>query len=445
MTRSRPAALLLLLVLIGGGAFGYGFASAKRGLFPHDLLVRIWRGRSGEPSKKTVETTFETGWFERVRGGDAATPEMLEELDKLGYSQSYQAAGAEFGVVENDAARAWPGLNLVVSAHEPSAFLMDMEGRTLHEWRFPYERVPEPEGFDPPGTFGTRYWRRARLLPGGDLLAVFDRTALIRLDKDSNLVWSLSGGYHHDLDVTADGTIYALWHDVHLVPRLHASQPIFEDFVVRITPGGEVVDRVSLLEALERSKYAPLLHNRKPEGDIFHTNALEVFEADAPSASPLWKPGRVLVSLWGIDTIAIVDLEAQEVSWALTGMWRRQHEPVLLPDGHMLVFDNLGLGERSRVIELDPLTQETTWSFSGEEGEPFFSALIGTSQRLPNGDTLIVESLAGNALEVDPAGDVVWRYRSPFRVGPNAEGVAVLMDVVRTEPSAVSDWLPLDR
>jgi hypothetical protein len=183
-----------------------------------------------------------------------------------------------------------------------------------------------------------------------------------------------------------------------------------------------------------------VLAKRKPSGDIFHTNTLTVFQGE-PCRSPLWKEGRALVSIWGLDTVAVVDLERGEVVWALSGLWHRQHEPVLLPDGHLLVFDNLGLGERSRVLEIDPLTQEIVWRYEGDPEHGFFSALIGSNQRLANGNTLITESLAGAAFEVTPAGETVWRWQSPFRAGPNQEGVAVLMDVVRLPRESVADWL----
>ena len=35
----------------------------------------------------------------------------------------------------------------------------------------------------------------------------------------------------------------------------------------------------------------------------------------------------------GAQTIAVVDLEEEAVVWALTGRWRMQHEPALLPSG----------------------------------------------------------------------------------------------------------------
>ena len=45
--------------------------------------------------------------------------------------------------------------------------------------------------------------------------------------------------------------------------------------------------------------------------------------------------------------------------------------------------------------------------------ERFFAAIISGAQRLPNGDTLIVDGPHGRLLEVDPKGATVWEYENP--------------------------------
>ncbi len=39
---------------------------------------------------------------------------------------------------------------------------------------------------------------------------------------------------------------------------------------------------------------------------------------------------------------------------------------------------------------------------------------MGACQRLPNGNTLVLDSLAGEAYEITPEGVPVWRFRSPI-------------------------------
>ena len=143
----------------------------------------------------------------------------------------------------------------------------------------------------------------------------------------------------------------------------------------------------------------------------------------------------MLVSVRELETIAIIDGEEKTVVWALTGLWRRQHDPILLDGGNILLFDNYAGpdADESRVAEFDPFSQKVFWEYRGNDDEPFFSDVGGVNQRLPNGNTLIIESAFGRAFEVDPSGQIVWEYLNPHRAGENGELVAALWDVVRLE------------
>ncbi len=107
----------------------------------------------------------------------------------------------------------------------------------------------------------------------------------------------------------------------------------------------------------------------------------------------------------------------------------------------MLIFDNMGNGGFSRILEIDPFTQNAFWKFEGAPPRKFYSANCGAVQRLPNGNTLITESNNGRAFEVTRDGTVVWEYVSPFRAGEDNDLIATLYDVVRISPDRVLDWL----
>ena len=49
----------------------------------------------------------------------------------------------------------------------------------------------------------------------------------------------------------------------------------------------------------------------------------------------------------------------------------------------------------------------------GKKPADFFSIIRGGCQRLPGGNTLITDSESGRALEVAPAGDIVWEFYNP--------------------------------
>ena len=165
-------------------------------------------------------------------------------------------------------------------------------------------------------------------------------------------------------------------------------------------------------------------------------NTVKVLDGRSASRLDAFRRGNFLVSLRYLDLLAIVDADRQEVVWSLTGMFRAQHEPLLLQNGHMLLFDNLGNAGRSRVIEFDPLTQEISWSYVGLTEEGFLSYCCGSNQRLSNGNTLITDTDNGRAVEVTQDGRVVWAFLSPHRAGEHDELVAVLMDVIRIEDDA---------
>jgi hypothetical protein len=68
----------------------------------------------------------------------------------------------------------------------------------------------------------------------------------------------------------------------------------------------------------------------------------------------------------------------------------------------------MGSPHGSRVLEYDPQTQAFPWWYPGANGIPFYTRLRGMAQRLPNGNTLIVNSDGGETFEVTPGQEVVW-------------------------------------
>ena len=57
---------------------------------------------------------------------------------------------------------------------------------------------------------------------------------------------------------------------------------------------------------------------------------------------------------------------------------------------------------------------EPVWRYTAETPTDFYSRLMGGAQRLPNGNTLICESMLGNVFQVTPDGKMVWQYVYPM-------------------------------
>ena len=129
---------------------------------------------------------------------------------------------------------------------------------------------------------------------------------------------------------------------------------------------------------------------------------------------------RVLVSFRNISTVLMIDKASGEITWKIGwDIIARQHDPSLLPNGNILIFDN---GERrkndvrvfSRVVEIDPRTNEIVWEYRDRPYFNFYSSRISGARRLPNGNTLITEGMFGRMFQVTPQGEVVWEYINPY-------------------------------
>lgn len=436
--------LVLVLAFLGGVAVdralleGGGPAPSDSGATAAPGSTAAGSPAARSPRGRAPQAALpEAGKWERARegGGDGPwkAPEAAEALMTMPYLQGYRSAAGRAGAVRAFVPEAvQPGLNLYTSGHASEAILMDADGAVLHRWGYPLERL-HPEYYEEGAERSDQirkleYFRRARLLPSGELLAIFEGLGLIKLSPTSKLVWSYRGGAHHDLDLAPDGSIWVLDREGKLLPRIDPDNGVLEDFITVLSPDGTPRRKISILEAFERSDYAPLLERIPDRADILHTNTLEILDGRLAGRDPAFRAGNVLLSVLELDTVAVLDPDTETIVWALTGLWRKQHQPTIVGDGRMLVFDNRGPGEdRSRVLELDPFTQRISWRYE----EDLFSKTLGSCQRLANGNTLITESENGRALEVAPDGRIVWEFRTPHRAGEEGELVAALFEMER--------------
>ncbi len=336
------------------------------------------------------------------------------------------------------------GFTLCMYGGNSSAVLIDMNGDVVHKWHVPFSQLWS----DPPHLNGriddnSVYFNDGYIYPNGDLLAVIEGPVkpfnpsngfgLVKLDKDSRVLWKYAEKCHHDLDVGADGTIYVIINEMveKVPPGLpDIPTPCMVDFVDIISPEGKRKKRIPLLEAFHNSPYTalfcslerPRMYNPMAQRgawtppfvedersrDVLHTNAVKVLNPELASKFPLFKAGQLLISPRRLDTIAVLDPDSEKVVWAARGPWKAQHDPTFLDNGHLLLFDNMGSPIGSRVLEYDPQTQAFPWTYPGQKGTPFFSKIRGMCQRLSNGNTLIVNHGNSEIFEVTPEQEVVW-------------------------------------
>jgi len=325
----------------------------------------------------------------------------LRSLPYLGVARETNASLS--GVTVYDERRSQPGYNLYTVRSEGAAILLDAEGEVLRRW----------EGGD--------YWMRSRLLENGDLLAVGTdgkNKYLARYSWDGELLWKLPRLVHHDVSVRPDGTLLTLARARRIAPDLYPDHVIEDNPILRLSPEGEVLEERSLLDILTTRPGVLTLNIANPKRksiDLFHSNSVR--QIDLPELADthrLYAPTNVLVSIRHQDRVVIFDWQTSELVWE----WGRgeisgPHDAAILETGNLLIFDN-GLGRGwSRVIELDPRTEQIVWEYVAPVPTDFYTATRGSNQRLQNGNTLIAESDAAHAFEVTPAGEIVWEFWAP--------------------------------
>lgn len=147
-----------------------------------------------------------------------------------------------------------------------------------------------------------------------------------------------------------------------------------------------------------------------------------------------WGHGGDLLYRWG-------NPQAYGFGGASERRFFHQHDARWIPEGHpgegnALVFNN---GEQRPgppyssvdeiVLPFDPERgflreegkpfgpDEPAWSYTAPDRGSFYSFIVSSAHRLPNGNTLICDGPAGRIFEVTRAGGLVWDYLNPF--GPS--------------------------
>ncbi|WP_234121949.1 aryl-sulfate sulfotransferase [Clostridium hydrogenum] len=206
----------------------------------------------------------------------------------------------------------------------------------------------------------------------------------------------------------------------------------------------------------------PNVHeNGGGQSDWLHINSMSVLGPNKwyDAGDERFHPDNIIWDSRESNILAIISKKTGKLVWKIgpdftetkqlraIGQIIGQHHVHMIPKGlpgagNILIFDNGGwagygapsrtskdgtktdLRDHSRVIELDPETLKVVWQFDGSvfggmmditAKSQFYSQLISSAQRLPNGNTLIDEGCSCRMLEVTPEKEIVWEYIAPFR------------------------------
>ncbi len=379
---------------------------------------------------------------------------QAEAMKSLPYSSfAAEENGNRDGVIEFRKSGSEPGLNLYNSYYQAGAALLDMDGHVLHRWQ--------------PGTGGPN-WHYVHLLPNGDLLVCVEDEMMMRLNWSSRVLWKTPMRAHHDISVAENGDIYTLTGAEEMAVLFGLRVPVVNEYIevldgatglskkrlslfalfgkdVPFSALGRVYAQIFdpqdfLWRVLKQNKSGRPLLRRLTGFDVFHANALKIIGRTIPG---LCRKGDLLLSLRSTDSIAIVDPACGVVRWSWgTGDLEEQHDPSLLDNGHILVFDNGTRRKFSRIVEIDPQTRSIVWEYRNLAAAGFYSSWGGAAQRLLNGNTLITDSDDGRVFEVTKDGERVWLYMNPDD-GPGGKRATIYRMTRITDPSTIASLLRL--
>ena len=182
-------AALAALVVGGLAGFAWGVQSVRARWWPYATLVALRDGGRAAPPETPGRWRLMDGRRPWLSEDDRAY--TAAQLEALGYAEGTLPPVSAPGVqIRSD--DAFPGLSLVTSGHAPEATLIDLDGRVVHRWEASHATVFPDQAAA--GRSPRPYWRRARLLSDGGLVAMFVDHGAFRLDREGRVVWRWEGG-----------------------------------------------------------------------------------------------------------------------------------------------------------------------------------------------------------------------------------------------------------
>jgi hypothetical protein len=338
----------------------------------------------------------------------------------------------EAGVKLYDREAMAPGVTLLTSywpetGWSPGARLIDADGTVLHHWTVRPDLIwpRSPHADHVAGRFNANdnYIHGAWLFPDGDILFNIEYLGLQRLDSCGRVVWKLPFRTHHSIQRDADGNFWVSgfrWLEedserARLFPGL--VPPFGEDIALKISPRGDILKEISVLEALFNSGYQDgLWRYRMITGDMTHLNDVEPLEQRLAGKFPSFEAGDLLISMRYLSAIAVMD-QSGRIKWYAEGIFNNQHDPDFAEDGRIYVFDNRVDGSHagrylggSAIAAIDPSNDAVTQVYPVDASQTFHTEGGGKHQRLENGNRLVTEARAGRVFEIDPGGRIVWEW-----------------------------------
>jgi|WetSurMetagenome_2_1015567.scaffolds.fasta_scaffold36692_2 hypothetical protein len=363
-------------------------------------------------------------------------------------------------------AQAFNGYTLFSQNNSRYSYLVDMSNTTVHSWNH-----AKNGGYScyllPDGTLMRSAVSSNSQLNGGGATGIVQKIAW-----NGSLLWEYtysSSTYrtHHDFEPLPNGNVLLIAWEVKSASQcvaagLNHSATLWPDHIIEVQPvgtnGGTIVwewhfwDHLIQDHDATKANYGVVgnhpelldINCGSTSGDWMHMNGIS-YDAEKD---------LIVMSSHNLDEVFVLDhstttQQAASHSGGNYGRggdilyrWGRPsnydapgsqvfnvvHSSVWIADslpggGNIIAFNNREGQGTSMVVEITPPTDSLgnfiwtagsaygptspTWSYTASG---FYSNHLGGCQRLPNGNTFIVESTSGYLFEVDAGGNTVWSY-----------------------------------
>lgn len=251
-----------------------------------------------------------------------------------------------------------------------------------------------------------------------------NKRSIGQVDRNGRVLWLTKPlPLSHDFHMVDNENIYAILRQNAEFNNISLSN----NEIVQLDINGDIKWRWSLLEHMTEFNGFNELKKKilsKKTDNPFHINSIQYVGSDfiiKKFGEPI-----IVLSSRNMNLIFFVGKNTGTIVYQLENQTKGQHNANIIESGlpgenHLLIFDNqndhpnrIKCGN-SRIIEVDIETNRIIWSYKNKPDQPvFFTPIVGSAQRLQNGNTLICQGFYGRIFEVNREGDIVWDYVNPF-------------------------------
>lgn len=422
-----PAIIALLAALFL--AFVWGVAVMKWKIFPYRLVQKIESGLEAFGKLEDESLPHHT-----IRSGIEATKPDPVALYGAGPDDLLILMTGGFDYRRD-----------LCPKHGCMAMVMERDGTVLHSWEADPAAIFTDEmlaRFKGGATSDKVYVQGVELAENGDLVVTFQGTNIFpyqvgvaRFDWDGNLLWAKADASHHWPTVGTGGEILTpiarLAKDEGKVAATRQDLQcrygvVFQEGVQVLSPDGSEIRRFWMDDVVRQSNKQGLAYSVRDDCDPYHVNGIDEVNAAMAARLDGVAPGDLVVSLRSSSALVVLDREDGTIKRIINGAMVAQHSPKVLPDGNLLVFDNMGgadtrMGTRILVVEPDTENARTAFPVDPEApGGDLDSLEEGAVRASPDGRyALIAETLNGRIIEADlETGETLWIYTSISDIAP---------------------------